>query len=880
MVHSQFSHRKKSSQIALKPPSEALQPRPFAPDKPDRPDSEPLARPPKLALTHSPGHPALGQTAPPSVQCLHAPTSPSVLPQSIPAPPSMGADRGAVHGDFPRQPLIQRVDLSESEQEPQAQPYQPLQWASADGNGEDNKTNNATSVTLPLRAFGQVPHGPELSLQPQSSPLLPWSGTPNRLPPAPLIQRWPWSSKQKTAAQFWAEVQTDIDKKTAELRKQLEKDFGVDGMSSFGFSRRSEEARAWRKQIKDSARVQARADVDTTLDTYDPTASGNRSLLETEKAYYRIDAKKRVYKDAKTSVKTVVLATVNKIFDTIWSNAGVLQQAQILYQQELDRDGGTEEAARLLATRKVQDLYAKAKVDATTAKRVAFQKQNQGNQISPEAQTAATLADTRGQGGLTDQAKAQVTQDQVGLRAVKKTIEADSVEQGMGVLGTLLDNVVGSAGDQVSLSIQFKVPVAADPSGVAKAYAQFTLTGKAARGIDGAMTSGIPVFGDPRRLEVMAEFAFRLGVDVAEVLDLGVDFSMFVRGGANDTALCMKTLSYGAYRRLGAVSETAANWWAGAGQGVDEGKTLRAEAWAAMVEEQAFKTQASGKKGGGFVDVGGGIGASGGLKVEGLFEAGLGGSVSGFHRYDEAALKDSLGSAFGTVVTDKSAAKDRRRRVKGSAGASYSISGKAKFAIPGFAEVEIAGSISGSIESPLSFGIEITGTLGYAGGSTNMIEQWAAGYATAVADLLKGFPKAVKPLFTDRQDAGVFGEAIAATTQGINASLENTVTDSIAKAWSVGSGADAVAGLATSSSLQVALLIGCDGEKPIFRLEIRSGRKLEISTPMIGATGVKITAEKTSRLFAIGFDSGKVDAEILGVRARGKTNQRGVKHRV
>ena len=181
---------------------------------------------------------------------------------------------------------------------------------------------------------------------------------------------------------------------------------------------------------------------------------------------------------------------------------------------------------------------------------------------------------------------------------------------------------------------------------------------------------------------------------------------------------------------------------------------------------------------------------------------------------------------------------------------------------------------------PLSFGIEITGTIGYAGGSTNIIEKWAAGYATAVADLLKSFPKAVKPLLTDRADSGVFGEAIASTAQGVNASLENTVTDALAKAWTVGNGTDAVAGLATSSSLQVALIVGCDGEKPIFRIEIRSGRKLEVATPSIGAAKVKISAEKTSRLLAIGLDSGKVDAEIFGVRARGKTNQRGNKHRV
>jgi hypothetical protein len=153
-----------------------------------------------------------------------------------------------------------------------------------------------------------------------------------------------------------------------------------------------------------------------------------------------------------------------------------------------------------------------------------------------------------------------------------------------------------------------------------------------------------------------------------------------------------------------------------------------------------------------------------------------------------------------------------------------------------------------------------------------------------VADLLKSGVKMISPLFTDRMDAGVFGEAMAGATQTVNASAGNSVTDALSNLWKVSGGPfDQAAGLVTSSSLQVALLIGCDGGKPphlVFRIEVRSGRKLEINTPMAGSAGVRITGEKTSRLLAAGVDGGGADLEVLGVRARGRTNQRGKTNRV
>lgn len=239
------------------------------------------------------------------------------------------------------------------------------------------------------------------------------------------------------------------------------------------------------------------------------------------------------------------------------------------------------------------------------------------------------------------------------------------------------------------------------------------------------------------------------------------------------------------------------------------------------------------------------------------------------------------------------------------------MSAKVTLNFPGAPKLELAASLSGSITDPHSFGIEITGSIGYASGSTDMIERWAVGYASGVADLMRALTKAGNAYYNDRTDAGAFTDAMAGTAQAIDAGLENQITDGLAEAWKVAEGpAEGLAGLVTSSSLQVALIIGTERYKetedlgngyvrqkkrlkPIIRIEIRSGRKLEINTPMAGAAGVKITAEKTTRLFAVGVNTGKderpgknegarrvkLDAEFAGFRTRGKTNQRGKKGR-
>ena len=665
---------------------------------------------------------------------------------------------------------------------------------------------------------------------------------------------------------------------TSKMQKALTSDFGVKGMSW----RRSKEARAWRQSLKDAGRQQAVLDVHSAMVT-------KNINLETEKAFYELKAKQEVYGTTKGSIATVLAAGVNDILEKNWTDneddvlAEAADRAQdaawLVFKDALQAGKSVDKvkksaasAAKSAAASVIDRRYAESREMTIQIKRKVMDKSNM------DAATAEPASVKR----LDQQVVKQVKDDDLGSKALDTVIEADSVTSGIGIVGKMLDQVVGNAGDQIALSVEIRIPIPDSP-----AYVSFTLSGKAARGIDGAMTAGVPVFGDPRRLEVMIDLAFKVGADLIG-FDINAGLNFFVRGGGDDTALCMKAFSYGAYRTIAAISGDAANWWAGADKAVKGSKTHFAESWAAMVEEQAFKG------GGAYVDVGAGLSAAATAKFQAGgsgFEAGLGGGVGAFWRYDEDALKASLNDKYAKAMPTKdpitgkdltpdelkALAKGRRSEVSGRGGASWGINASVKAEIAGQG-VTFAGSISGPM-GKAEFGIELSAAISYSGGPTSTaVEKWGAGCATAIATLVKdliGMRKA--------KAGGVLGGA-ADVTQIVNSGLDNAITNGLAKAWTVpgsqasldiGSSAapDAVAGLGTSSTLQVALIIGWDGQAPIVRLEIRSGQKLEINA-MMGSAGIKVSAEKTARLLAVGYDQGGWDAEAFGVRAKKRKGQR------
>ncbi len=663
------------------------------------------------------------------------------------------------------------------------------------------------------------------------------SSRPRSSFPTPALQRVRGRQLESVPT---AEVEAYFDQLTKKLRKMLIRGFGVSGARG----RRSDELKAFRGRLKEEARGEARSQVDAAIDE----TPGIR--YETEKRYYAIEAKKKVYRTAKGSVRAILEGHVERIVQESW----VGDRAHLV-GEALAFPLGVSPGRRALlreARRFLDRAWAERSAQAHTIKQSVVKPlalDEQDRVAVPEMDPLL----------LVGEVWSQVQRDDLGRKALQQVIQADSVEAGIGVLGGMLDQLLPASGDQLALSVEIRVPIPDSP-----AYVSFTVSGKAARGTD-AMTAGVPKWVDPRRLEVMFELAFGVGAQLIGI-DVNAGVSAFIRAGADSTELCMKAMSYGAYRSLSKVSDTAANWWAGRTEGVQEGKTLRAESWAAMVEEQAFN------HGEAYVDLGGGIGGSATAKAPG---AEIGGELAFglFRRFDKASLVGSMGDAvFARPVLDKEAAKARRRAAAGATGGSFDASLEIEAEIAGQA-VAFAGSFSKPIGSP-GWGAEISATITHSVGDATELERWGAGFATGALRLLSS----LVALASKRPGAVIDGvsEIVQIANSGLGGAVSNALADlssvdgsisSLAIGTAPGTIPDRLAEAVTSSNFQIAVIFGHDGEGVVVRIELRSGQQLEINA-MVGSAGVKVSAEKTKRLLALGYDEGGWNAEALGVRAR------------
>ena len=662
-----------------------------------------------------------------------------------------------------------------------------------------------------------------------------------------------------------ADVGERVDEARAKIVAYLSKGLSVGGTNVF----RSNEVRDFRQRMKTAARDQANQDIDTAVS---PGSAADQQLGEATKYYTTIGAKDAAYGMAKKSVDTGLADEAEHWMTTNWDRAQIVavvkEAAKLVAWRELRMDPTSEkvrkrarstakEAAKDRTKREAERIHIRAEVWKN-----AF--------IKPK--TGADKATAPGEvGRLETQMKQQAQTDDVGGRALAKTIEANTTDEGLSIVGKLLDNVVPMAGDQVALSIELKIPIPESP-----AYVLLRLEGKAARGITGAMTSGIPQLGDPRHLEVTARFSVGAGADFFGLKgDLSVNF--FVRGGADGTGAAMKALSYGAYRSACAINDAFGNWWGG-GKGTAHTARERAEAWAAMVEEQIFGDDENDLHA--YTDMGAGLAATGAVKVPEMFEAGLALSGEGFRRYDKTALEASLGTDLGKPALNDAVAKQRRRAAAGRTVGSVAVSGYAKVSILDQG-VAFSGSFSGE-HAPSSdtylrdnWGVEVTATLSFSAGSMNAIEKIAVGIVAGSMSVVQNIGAVIAK---DNAAPGVDLAADAVYIQ--NAAFENQLTDALAKVYEVdGSKFDAgvgasqddvasAAGLATEGGLTVAVLFGKADGKWVLRFELRQSKKLTVNISA-GNVGISVAVERSKRLAAVGYEGGKVDAEGLGFRARG-----------
>ncbi|MEO1270364.1 MAG: hypothetical protein AAFX99_19935, partial [Myxococcota bacterium] len=137
-----------------------------------------------------------------------------------------------------------------------------------------------------------------------------------------------------------------------------------------------------------------------------------------------------------------------------------------------------------------------------------------------------------------------------------------------------------------------------------------------------------------------------------------------------------------------------------------------------------------------------------------------------------------------------------------------------------------------------------------------------------------------------KTDMAVGTSDIAADAVTItNAGTQNVISSSLAQLWSVdGSKSDQSAlehfsstkpdlssadnsspGLGAGSSVSIAIIMGVGGDQGIFRVELRSDKSVAVKVG-IDNVGISVSANRSKRLAAFGYDEDSWKGEILGNR--------------
>lgn len=626
----------------------------------------------------------------------------------------------------------------------------------------------------------------------------------------------------------------------ATVLRYLTHGFGVGGTRRW----RSTEVRKFRGAMKERAREQTRRDIGTALQT--------EQAGEATKGYVEIAARHEAYTAAKGSVDRALTddaeAWLSKNWDPAAIRVGAQKAARTAMQQATDPKGPT--TAPKTATRRVEAAgrrAARAHINDQVKRSLEEARKWKNSFVKPTKQrdtTGSTTGEDLGQHVIE-----RVQAERLGEKTVSRIIKAQTTDDGLSVIGRLLDEVVPQAGDTVSLSIELQIPIPESP-----AFVSLKFAGKAGRGIDGFTTAGVPTLGNPHRLEVMGEFRVGTGAELLGVkADLSVGF--FVRGGANSTASAMRAINYAAYRAATGHSSALGRWWAGGGKGTGESTLVRAESWAAMIEELAFA-----EGGGAFADLGASFG--GGAQVDySVVKGGLKGGFSAFQHYDRQTLSAALGEErFAKALANADrvkAAKERQKRAKGAAGASWGVEATAEVQILDQG-VEFTASASGSLTKARdNWGVEVTAAISSAFVSIPTIGKVATGVAGGILSVMKALSAA-----GEKQKAvGPTAEVGGDVARIVNAGLDDQIAEMLRGLWSKGEDP----GLDPVSKLQLAFLFGKSGGEVVWRIELRESKGGTVKVG-IGSVGVTVEVHRTKRLAAVGYESGKVQGEVAGLR--------------
>ncbi len=738
--------------------------------------------------------------------------------------------------------------------------------------GEYNPDSTVRKKPLAHEPAQSIHHGGTSSIQPNLqqpiNQIQRW-GKKSTPPPAQVLKRSDHQGQLDTIA-------SAIVPKLAAEGKLKVLNYLAGGLGKGGAHFwRSKELRAFRAKMKAAARTQAYGDIIGLMAEDEVFDDSELEVGPAMKDHIEVVAKNEAYHGAKKVVDNTVQQIAEDWIARAWADDAILEeanQAAIEAAWKVYRENPNPKTWK--AAQKAAGQAAKKSIDAQVKTHLALAKSAKNEVLKPKEDQRVGAAE--------DQQKiasmvAENASD-LGLKSIQHAIKCNTTDEGLGIVGKLLDQVIPLPGEQVSLDVSLQIP-----TGDGVSYVVLKLMGKAGRGITGFSTSGVTTLGNPKRLEVMAQFSIGAG---AETFGLKAEASVgfFTRAGSDQgTAATMKALSYGGYRAASGINSHFGDWWAGGGKGSLLSKEERAEKWAAAIEEQVFmeSDDEDAENKNAFADVGGSLSGSGGIKVADVFSAelGLGGEV--FKRYDADALKSSLDSdasnpLFGQPVQSPEQARQRRKKAKGRTTSSFGASASVEVAINNQG-VAFNGSIS--MENDFdqnvardNWGVEISAEISAGTDPLSKLEQIAAGIVTGSLSIAQNLAAIIK-----KQKAGPGIDILADITQITNAGLSNQITSGLAEAWAVdgskfdmGIGAsgvpDAASGIGAKSAIQVAITFGKSGGKGVFRFEIRDSKGIDIAVGM-GSVGLSVSAAKGKRILAIGYEDGGFAAEAIGLRA-------------
>ena len=621
------------------------------------------------------------------------------------------------------------------------------------------------------------------------------------------------------------------------------------------FTKESDERKAARTKWKKAARNKAAQDLALAIGNDNPAAQQG----EATRRYIEMLAETQLYDTAKESMEIGLKAAAEeltlRLFAPHMHSIGIINEYYPIEQWARDR--GIKKQAEALKN-SVIGKNQKKLIDGVLARMTASKVQT------------------------------QVETDKVGKNALlKMTTECTTADEGMGIIGKALDKLVPDPGDMASLSVEIKVPVGPGQT------VSVGVSGKAAKGIDGAMTPGVPVLGKKEHFELMGQVSVGVGFAFIGV-EAGFKANFFARAGADSTPKAMKAFSYGAYRNLsGIVPPLASFLWSGKSKGAKVGHDERSEIWAAMVEETVF---AEGEIA--YADMGveaaGEVAANVGKKVASA-EAAV--ALAVYNHYDRDRIFETMGgkkNKAGEVIREgligqspenAREAKRRQKMVSGKASVSFSVSGGLTVSVPGLSGLSFAGSISGSTNGDI--GLEITATITKSSGGSEAFEQVITGVVNGLGSITKNLVGAAQKSEKGGNDAvDVIARSVNSISDAVditdtimkgeigrllNESLRVDVKKSIS-AFNIGDTKADIAGapepdmsvFQSDRSVQLAVLV--DFKTAMRRIELRDISSKTIGTEVNGI-GLTLNYEKSKRLGASEWVEGQEKkSEVMGTR--------------